>query len=215
MGSWAGAGRWPETTPILAGLQAAMPGTDVRYAPGYPAVPRAPFLQMVEAAFSLDTSGHAVAVRLAESSDAVVLVLGEHRELTGEAASRADTRLPGAQLELARRVIAAAGDKPVAVVLTNGRPLALTDLDAVAPSILEVWHLGTEMGPAVADVLLGFHNPRRQAARHVPPRDRPGAALLQPAADRPAARRARRQRQVRLALPSTRPSSRCTRSGTG
>ena len=159
MGSWAGGGRWDETTPILPAIQQAMPNTDVRYAPGYPAIPRASFERMIEAALSLDTSGHAAAVRLAETSDAVVLVLGEHRELTGEAASRTDTRLPGAQLELARRVIAAAGDKPVAVLLTNGRPLALSELDAIAPSILEVWHLGSEMGPAVADVILGLHSP--------------------------------------------------------
>ena len=159
MGSWAGAGRWPETTPILPALRAAMPDTDVRYAPGYPVPPRGGFLQIVDAMLSEDTSGHAEAVRLATEADAVVLVLGEHRELTGEAASRANIDLPGAQLELARRVIEAAGDKPVAVLLTNGRPLALRDLDVVAPSILEVWHLGTEMGPAVADVLLGFHNP--------------------------------------------------------
>ena len=158
MGSWAGAGRWPETTPILPGLIAAMPNTDVRYAPGYPVV-KGTFLQMVDLALSLDTSGHDHAVRLARSSDAVVLVLGEHRELSGEAASRSDTRLPGAQIDLARRVIEAAGDKPVVVVLTNGRPLALSELDAIAPSILEAWHLGTEMGPAVADVLLGDHNP--------------------------------------------------------
>jgi len=159
MGSWAGAGRWPETTPILAGLQAAIPHTVVRYAPGYPVVPQGPFLEKVEAALSMDTSGHDEAVALAEEAEAVVLVLGEHRELTGEAASRTDITLPGAQLELARRVIAAAGDKPVVVVLTNGRPLALTELDAIAPSILETWHLGTEMGPAVADVLFGDHNP--------------------------------------------------------
>ncbi|WP_218830441.1 beta-glucosidase BglX [Rubrivirga marina] len=158
MGSWAGAGRWTETTPILPALRAALPNTDVRYAPGYPVV-RGTFLEMVDLALSMDTSGHAEAVRLAAEADAVVLVLGEHRELTGEAASRASTELPGAQLELARRVIEAAGDTPVAVVLTNGRPLALADLDAIAPSILEVWHLGTEMGPAVADVLLGYHNP--------------------------------------------------------
>ena len=158
LGSWAGAGRKEEATPILPALVAALPDTDVRYAPGYPEV-RGNFLQMVDAALSTDASGHDEAVRLAATSDAVVLVLGEHRELTGEAASRASTELPGAQLELARRVIAAADGKPVVVVLTNGRPLALADLDAVAPSILEAWHLGTEMGPAVADVLLGDHNP--------------------------------------------------------
>ena len=159
MGSWAGAGKWEEVTPILPALRAAMPDTDVRYAPGYPVVSRGPFLQKIEEAFSQDRSGHDAAVELAASSDAVVLVLGEHRELTGEAASRTDITLPGAQMELARRVIAAAGDRPVAVVLTNGRPLALADLDAIAPSILETWHLGTEMGPAVADVLLGDHTP--------------------------------------------------------
>ncbi len=158
LGSWAGAGRKEEATPILPALRAALPNTDVRYAPGYPEA-RGGFLQIVDAMLSEDTSGHDEAVRLAASADAVVLVLGEHREMTGEAASRTSTTLPGAQLALARRVIEAAGTKPVAVVLTNGRPLALGDLDAVAPSILETWYLGSEMGPAVADVLLGFHNP--------------------------------------------------------
>ena len=159
LGSWAGAGRREDATPILPALRAAMPGTDVRYAPGYPTPPRDGFLPIVNALLSDDTSGHDEAVALAGGADAVVLVLGEHRELTGEAASRAAVDLPGAQLELARRVIAAAGDKPVVVVLTNGRPLALGALDAVAPTILEAWHLGTEMGPAVADVLLGDHSP--------------------------------------------------------
>ena len=159
LGSWAGAGRREEATPILPALRDAMPGTDVRYAPGYPAPPRNGFLPIVDAMLSDDTSGHDEAVALASGADAVVLVLGEHRELTGEAASRAAVDLPGAQLELARRVIDAAGDTPVVVVLTNGRPLALGALDAIAPTILEVWHLGTEMGPAVADVLLGDHNP--------------------------------------------------------
>ncbi|MEM1115687.1 MAG: beta-glucosidase BglX [Bacteroidota bacterium] len=159
MGSWAGAGRWPETTPILAGLVEALPEADVRFAPGYPHQAQGPFLEVVATMLDDDTSGHDEAVRLAETSDAVVLVLGEHRELSGEAASRADTRLPGAQIELARRVLEAAGDRPVVVLVTSGRPLALADLDAVAPSILYVWHLGTEMGRAVADVLLGDHNP--------------------------------------------------------
>ena len=158
LGSWAGAGRWDEATPILPALRAALPDTDVRYAPGYP-VARGGFGPVVRAAFDPDASGHDAAAALASTSEAVVLVLGEHRELTGEAASRTDITLPGAQLALARRVIEAAGDRPVVVVLTNGRPLALSDLDAVAPAILETWHLGTEMGPAVADVLLGDHNP--------------------------------------------------------
>ena len=158
LGSWAGAGRREETTPILPGIRQALSDADVRYAPGYPKA-RGGFYEIVEAMLSGDASGHDEAVALAQEADAVVLVLGEHRELTGEAASRADIGLPGAQLDLARRVIEAAGERSVVVVLTSGRPLAIPDLAEIAPAILETWHLGTEMGPAVADVLFGDFNP--------------------------------------------------------
>ncbi len=158
LGSWAGAGRKEEAIPILAGLRDAFPEMDIRYAPGYPEA-RGSFFDIVDAMLSEDTSGHDEAVQLARQADAVVLVLGEHRDLSGEAASRSDIGLPGAQEELARRVLEAAGDKPVVVVLTNGRPLAIPYLAEAAPAILEVWHLGSEMGPAVADVLFGDHTP--------------------------------------------------------
>jgi beta-glucosidase len=158
LGSWAAAGRKEETIPILAGLRDAFPAMDIRYAPGYPEA-RGGFYDIVETMLSEDTSGHDEAVALARTADAVVLVLGEHRELSGEAASRSDIGLPGAQAELALRVIEAAGDRPVAVVLTNGRPLAIPEVAEAAPAILEAWHLGSEMGPAVADVLFGDHNP--------------------------------------------------------
>ncbi|OHV08032.1 beta-glucosidase BglX [Kushneria phosphatilytica] len=108
---------------------------------------------------STDTSGIDEAVRLAEQADAVILALGERQEYADEAASRADIRLPGMQLELARRVIEAVGDKPVATVLFNGRPLELTDLEAIAPAMLEAWWPGSEAGNAVADVLFGDYNP--------------------------------------------------------
>jgi beta-glucosidase len=45
------------------------------------------------------------------------------------------------------------------VVLMNGRPLAIPWLAEHAPAILEAWYLGTQTGPAVADVLFGDHNP--------------------------------------------------------
>lgn len=158
LGSWAAAGRKEEAIPILAGLRDAFPEMDIRYAPGYPEA-RGRFYDIVETMLSEDASGHDEAVALAREADAVVLVLGEHRELSGEAASRSDIGLPGAQRELALRVLEAAGDTPVAVVLTNGRPLAIPDLAEAAPAILEAWHLGSEMGPAVADVLFGDYNP--------------------------------------------------------
>ena len=162
LGAWAVSGQKEDAVPILDGIRQALPETDVRFAPGYPNAVRPgylPFEEAVRIMLSEDTSGHDEAVELARESDAVVLVLGEHRELSGEAASRADVGLPGAQAELARRVIEAAGEKPLVVLLTNGRPLAVPYLAEAAPAILEVWQLGVEMGPAVADVLFGDVNP--------------------------------------------------------
>jgi beta-glucosidase len=87
----------------------------------------------------------------------VILVLGESDTMSGEAKSRTDIRLPGRQEELARAVIAA--NPRTAVVLMNGRPLAIPELAARAPALVEAWFLGVESGNAIADVLLGDHNP--------------------------------------------------------
>src|SRR5690606_37043318 len=141
LGSWAAAGRREETTPILPGIQAAVPNARILYAPGYEAPPPGGFNEIIAAMFSDDRSGFDEAVRVATDADAVVLVLGEHREMSGEAASRTSVELPGVQQELAARVLEAAGDKPVVVLLTNGRPLAIPELAEAAPAILETWYL--------------------------------------------------------------------------
>jgi beta-glucosidase len=98
------------------------------------------------------------AVRLAEESDVVILVLGERSGLTpgcttGETRDSADLRLPPAQETLARAVLATG--TPVVAVLINGRPLALPWLEAQANAILEAWLPGEEGGPAVAEILFG------------------------------------------------------------
>jgi beta-glucosidase len=50
--------------------------------------------------------------------------------------------------------VAAVG-KPVIVVLFNGRPLVLTELQDKAAAILEAWQPGVQTGNGVADVLFG------------------------------------------------------------
>ena len=41
----------------------------------------------------------------------------------------------------------------------NGRPMCISDLDAAADAVVEVWQLGTKMGDAVSDILFGRFNP--------------------------------------------------------
>ena len=106
---------------------------------------------------STDTSGFAEAVRAARAADAVIMVLGEHQDMSAEARNRTSVDLPGVQQQLLDAVHATG--KPIVVVLMNGRPLSIPWLDRNVPAILEAWYLGVQMGPAVADVLFGDYNP--------------------------------------------------------
>ncbi|MDD5630252.1 MAG: glycoside hydrolase family 3 N-terminal domain-containing protein [Elusimicrobia bacterium] len=145
LGSWIGDGRASDAVSILDAVRAAVsPKTKVSSARG------------CEVSGG-DDEALAQAVKLARRSRAVVLVLGEGPDMSGEASSRSDIGLPGRQVELARRV--AALGKPMAVVLLNGRPLALTALAEAVPALLEAWQPGTQGGLAVADVLFGDVNP--------------------------------------------------------
>lgn len=97
------------------------------------------------------------ALAAAQEADTVVLALGEHSDMSGEAGCRADIRLPQVQLELVRSIRSLG--KPTVVVLFNGRPLDLHGVYDEADAILEAWFPGSEAGDAVADLLFGDANP--------------------------------------------------------
>ncbi len=97
------------------------------------------------------------AAEAAAGADAVILLLGEPEDYSGEGRSRAELDLPGPQMILARAVLAANAN--TAVVLFNGRPLVLTELAEKAPALLEMWYPGTEAGNALARLLWGEANP--------------------------------------------------------
>ncbi|MBJ6361809.1 glycoside hydrolase family 3 N-terminal domain-containing protein [Paenibacillus sp. GCM10012307] len=99
----------------------------------------------------------AEALQAAQSAEVIVLALGERSEMSGEAGSRADIRLPQVQLDLIARL--KQFGKPIAVVLFNGRPLDLHGVIDQADAVLEAWYPGTEGGGAIADVLFGDVNP--------------------------------------------------------
>ncbi len=90
-------------------------------------------------------------------SDVLIAAIGERKEESGEAASRADITLSRQDMTLVEKLLGTG--KPVVAVLFNGRPLALSWLDKAVPAIVEAWHLGVEAGTAILDILFGDENP--------------------------------------------------------
>jgi beta-glucosidase len=104
-----------------------------------------------------DTSGFAAARLAARRSDIVVISVGEAGNMSGEAKSRSDLKLPGMQEQLVKEMVATG--KPVVVLISAGRPLVFNWIADNVPSIVYTWWLGTEAGNAIADVLFGDYNP--------------------------------------------------------
>lgn len=102
-------------------------------------------------------NGEAQISEIAAQSDVLIAVLGERKDESGEAASRASIELPKEQLSLLEKLKETG--KPVVVILFNGRPLAIPQVEKQAAAILEAWHLGVEAGNAVLDILFGDVNP--------------------------------------------------------
>lgn len=145
MGNWIAAGNWEKCVTLIEGIRNKCGGSvKVVYEKGCNINDK-------------DLTGIELAVKLAREADYVILALGESGNMTGEAASRSDIDLPGVQNQLADAVIKAG--KPTAVVLFNGRPLAISRLNEIAPAILETWFGGTQAGNGITDVLFGNVNP--------------------------------------------------------
>ena len=93
----------------------------------------------------------------AAQADVIILALGEDMSMSGEASSRQNIVVPQVQIQLAQEMLAL--NKPVVLVLTNGRPLLLDWFDQHMNAVLETWFLGSQAGNAIADVLVGDYNP--------------------------------------------------------
>ncbi len=154
-GFWSRPGAEKDTVMIPEGIRALMPDLELVIEKGCGAE-----------IGDTDTSGIDRAVAAAAGCEAVILTLGEPENDSGEGRSRADLTLPGPQIALARRVIAA--NPRTAVVLFNGRPLVLTELAEIAPAMLEMWYPGTEAGNALARLLWGEANPCGKLSAGIP-----------------------------------------------
>lgn len=156
LGSWRIAADDDTAVSVLEGLQ-KYSGNSLTYAKGADLITEpANFITEVKIN-TTDKSGFSAAVSAAKAADVVVMVLGEHGFMSGEGRSRTKLGLPGVQQELLEAVQKA--NSNIVLVLNNGRPLTLGWADEHIPAIVEAWHLGTQSGNAIAQVLYGDYNP--------------------------------------------------------
>lgn len=156
LGSWRIAADDNTAVSVLEGLQ-KFTGNKLTYAKGADvAEGRTQFIWETKIN-TTDKSGFSEAIAVAKEADVVVMVLGEHGLQSGEGRSRADIGLPGVQQELLEAIFKV--NPNVVLVLNNGRPLAIPWADENIPAIVEGWHLGTQSGNAIAQVLYGDYNP--------------------------------------------------------
>jgi beta-glucosidase len=99
-------------------------------------------------------------------ADVIIAVLGERRDLSGEAASRTSIDLPDPQQKLLESIVAIG--KPTVLVVMSGRPLSISWAAEHVPAIVQAWFLGSESGHALADVLFGDVNPSGKLPVTVP-----------------------------------------------
>jgi beta-glucosidase len=145
LGTWSFDGRADDSTTPFMALRERFESGLVYYAPGL--------------AYSRDhsTEGFAAAIETASDADLAIVFAGEEAILSGEAHSRADIGLPGAQEELIREL--AKTDTPIVLVIMAGRPITIHEILPEVDAILMAWHPGTMAGPALADLLLGDASP--------------------------------------------------------
>ena len=105
-------------------------------------------------------------VRLADTADLTIAIVGEHPSRSGEDRCLPTADLPVGQLELLRELSTLG--KPLVVVVITGRPLELRPVLQLADAVLIAWHPGKESGPALADVLLGARAPTGRLPMNLP-----------------------------------------------
>lgn len=149
IGAWAMSWKQEDCVSILDGLKNA--GADVEYFPcGGP-----------EGELNEDEIEAACAY-----GDVIVAVVGEMVTMSGEASSKADISMPGKQRKLLKKLLKSG--KRVVTLLMNGRPMAIQWEAENLPVILECWHLGVQMGNAVANVLFGDKVPQGKLSSTFP-----------------------------------------------
>ncbi|MCF7885076.1 MAG: beta-glucosidase BglX [Candidatus Marinimicrobia bacterium] len=160
LGSWRCQGEENTAVSLLSGIRKAVSSkTKIHYAKGCDLLTDEQEYQFHnQISINKDNyQGISKAVKIAEKADVVIAAVGETALMSGEARSRMNIDLPGVQNKLMEELTKIG--KPIIVVLFNGRPLAIPEIDKNAAAVVESWLAGSQSGNAIAEVLFGDHNP--------------------------------------------------------
>jgi beta-glucosidase len=163
LGNWRAKGTYNSAVSLLEGVKAKVgANTKVYYEKGIElTIPTVKpgnnqFLHPLE--FNTENKeGIAKAVAVAKKSEIVFLAVGEDAYQTGEGRSQTKIGFAGLQNELIEAVYNV--NKNIVLVLSTGRPMDISRVNNILPGILITWHLGSESGNGIADVLFGDYNP--------------------------------------------------------
>lgn len=163
LGNWRAQATYNSAVSLLEGVKASVEkNTKVYYEKGIDLT--IPTIEPGKNQFShpikfntTDRSGIKKAVEAAKKADVVLLAIGEDAYQSGEGRSQTDIGFKGLQMELLEAVKAV--NPNIVIVLMNGRPMDLSTPTEMVPTILECWHLGSQSGFAIADVVFGDYNP--------------------------------------------------------
>ncbi len=148
IGSWSGAGKHKDDpVTVLEGFIEKIGKENIFYAEG---TKLNRYMKRTDAS---NKSGFNEAINAAKKADIIVAAMGELQSMSGEASCRTDLDLPGNQKELLVELKKL--NKPIILILLNGRPLTLEWENQEMDAILEAWFPGTMGGHAIADIVFG------------------------------------------------------------
>lgn len=157
LGNWRAKAISGSAVSLLEGIREAAGEAEVSYAKGCDLLGSRSAFGKKDIFSTTDRSGFDEAKSVAADADVVLLAIGENGYESGESRSKADIRLKGLQEELLDELLTV--NSNIVVVLSNGRPMDISELSVKVPAILVSWQLGSESGHALADVLFGDYNP--------------------------------------------------------
>lgn len=156
LGSWRIAAENNTAVSVLEGMK-AYKGNQLNFVEGPKLTTSEPTFLTEVNYNTTDKNGLEEAKNAAKNADVIIMVLGEHGFSSGEARSRTNIDLPGLQEEFLKEIFKI--NPNIVLVLNNGRPLTINWASENIPAIVEAWHLGTQAGNAVSQVLYGDYNP--------------------------------------------------------